>query len=447
MSALRREEERSTENPDEPIISLKRGPHSEPWHPRTMAAPLVYKVAIIGARQTGKSCIANRLVSRTFDAQYRPTRMISQLFWRHFDESIGSDVLVELEDTPAIDIGSGSTATPKQLKNVEQLLKPLMWFEKFRKERDVKKAVGVSETDALLEDGSPRVAAAANKKRGKNGPAGIAGKACTLGSRLGGSKSSGITADGKMNPIAADRKRMGFVIVADVTDFTTFDVAYALVDRIFDRLQFDVGDSIICPVSIVIVGNKADMRSKRQVPDEKELQDQIHAQYSNKNNDPSNNVIYVECSAQTNYQVEEIFKASLRRIRQLPARSRIRTARMRVTGLCGRIKRNLYGYCPFMFDVEDFIKQRIKKYVKPCIRRMGLYAILCECAPLVIIVKRIKQLWRVFLTFRWLCNWCPSFILRLRKEVTADEQDKAVEDLERALEGGAKKKEDEDEDD
>lgn len=63
--------------------------------------------------------------------------------------------------------------------------------------------------------------------------------------------------------------------------------------------QFGVGDSIICPVSIVIVGNKSDLRSQRDMPDEKDLTAQIHAQYSNKNNEPSNNVIYVECSAQT----------------------------------------------------------------------------------------------------------------------------------------------------
>ena len=78
-------DEKSTEDPDEPIISLKKGPHSEPWHPRTMAPPHVFKVSVIGARKTGKSSLAYRLVSRTFDAQYRPTRVLSQLFWRTFD--------------------------------------------------------------------------------------------------------------------------------------------------------------------------------------------------------------------------------------------------------------------------------------------------------------------------------------------------------------------------
>eukprot|EP00966_Prymnesium_polylepis_P119166 2754257-Prymnesium_polylepis.1 len=131
-----KKEDESTEDPDEAIISLKKGPHSEPWHPRTMAAPHVYKVTVIGARRTGKSAIAYRLVSRTFDAQYRPTRGISQLFWRHFDETVGTDVLVEIEDTPGIEIAAGSSATAEQVSNCEKLLKPLMWFEKKRRERE-----------------------------------------------------------------------------------------------------------------------------------------------------------------------------------------------------------------------------------------------------------------------------------------------------------------------
>ena len=46
-----------------------------PWHPRTMAAPLVYKVAVIGARKTGKSCITHRLVSRTKGSRRRLARV------------------------------------------------------------------------------------------------------------------------------------------------------------------------------------------------------------------------------------------------------------------------------------------------------------------------------------------------------------------------------------
>ena len=60
--------------------------------------------------------------------------------------------------------------------------------------------------------------------------------------------------------------------------------------------------------------------------------------------------------------------------------------------------------------------------------------------------KRIKQAWRTFLTFRWLCSWCPPFMLKLKKEVSADEQDAAVDELERQLEGGGKKDDDEEDD-
>jgi len=251
------------------------------------------------------------------------------------------------------------------------------------------------------------------------------------------------------NPIgnfeAQFRKRMGFVIVADTSSQQSFDVAYALVDRIFDRLQFDVSDAIICPVSIVIVGNKADLRASRQVPPEEELREQIQAQYANKANEPAYSVLYVECSAQTNYNLDPIFAESLKRIRMLPSRSRIRTARMRVSGFCGKLKRDVYSCCPFLFDIEDVFKKLNRKYIKPCVRRLGLYAILCECAPLLALFKRIRQAWKIFLTFRWVCSWCPPFVLKLRKEVTADEDDAAVEQLEKQM--GAKSGEKENEED
>jgi len=255
------------------------------------------------------------------------------------------------------------------------------------------------------------------------------------------------------NPIgnfeAQFRKRMGFVIVADISSNASFEAAYTLVERIFDRLQFDVSDSIICPVSIVIVGNKSDLRGdKREMPPEKELRDQIKAQYANKANEPSHNVTYVECSAQTNKGLEPIFAESLLRIRQLPSRSRIRTARMRVTGFCGKLKQTAYSCCPFMFDVEDCFKKFNRTVLKPCIRSMGLYKIICECAPLGACLKRLRAGWILFLTFRWVCSWCPPFILRLRKEVTADEDDAAVDALEKQMEAksGEKDKEEEDED-
>lgn len=66
------------------------------------------------------------------------------------------------------------------------------------------------------------------------------------------------------NPIGVDRKRMGFVIVADVSSDASFRAAYAIVDRLFDRLQYDVNDLVSCPVSVVIAGNKGDLRGNRR---------------------------------------------------------------------------------------------------------------------------------------------------------------------------------------
>ena len=45
-------------------------------------------------------------------------------------------------------------------------------------------------------------------------------------------------------------------------------------------------------------------------------------------------------------------------------------------------------------------------------------------------------LFRRLFQFRWLCDWCPPFVLRLRQEVTAEEED---DDLERGAggDGGA----------
>jgi hypothetical protein len=69
------------------------------------------------------------------------------------------------------------------------------------------------------------------------------------------------------------------------------------------------------------------------------------------------------------------------------------------------------------------------------VRRLGLYSILCECAPLLALVRFLQGvLWRV-LSFRWLCDWCPPFILRLRKEVTTEEEDADIEAAERRAEG------------
>jgi hypothetical protein len=139
-----------------------------------------------------------------------------------------------------------------------------------------------------------------------------------------------------------------------------------------------------CPVSMVIVGNKSDLRGNRrqvrrapwttnalprmrswlwllrswscllrswlcllplrpppplrwshrrgrrdappQVPSEAELRAEITSRYYSPHAEPRHSVEYVECSAQTNVGLESVMLTSLNRIRMLPSRSRIRTA-------------------------------------------------------------------------------------------------------------------------
>lgn len=66
--------------------------------------------------------------------------------------------------------------------------------------------------------------------------------------------------------------------------------------------------------------------------------------------------------------------------------------------------------------------------IKPCLKRLLLHRVLCECAPLLALLGVLRSVWESFATFRWLCNWCPPFILRLRKEVTSEEEDADAEE-------------------
>merc|ERR1719149_159503 len=67
------------------------------------------------------------------------------------------------------------------------------------------------------------------------------------------------------NPISDERKRMGFVVIADVSSKMSYNTAFAVIDRIFDRLSFDTSDSISCPAAVMIVGNKCDMVGGRDM--------------------------------------------------------------------------------------------------------------------------------------------------------------------------------------
>ena len=118
---------------------------------------------------------------------------------------------------------------------------------------------------------------------------------------------------------------------------------------------------------------------------------------------------------------------ALERIRCLPTRHRIRTARLRATGQLAQLCRAIYNACPVCFEIEEFCKFVVNRILKPIARTLGLYAILCECVPLIRLWRGIKHLWTRFIAFRWLCDWCPPFVLRLRKEASVESEDAAAE--------------------
>ena len=89
------EKEDNTLDPEEAMISTKRGVNSQPWHPGSMGPPYIYKLTLLGACGTGKSAIAHRLVAHTFDPTYRATRQPCQLFWRHNEAATGRDKVFE----------------------------------------------------------------------------------------------------------------------------------------------------------------------------------------------------------------------------------------------------------------------------------------------------------------------------------------------------------------
>ena len=67
--------------------------------------------------------------------------------------------------------------------------------------------------------------------------------------------------------------------------------------------------------------------------------------------------------------------------------------------------------------------------------------LLCDCTPLKMLLKTLKKLWVTFLRFRWLCDWCPPFILRLKVEDTEEERQQSEAEQAHAMDADAAKKE------
>jgi len=417
-------------DPEEAIASYYPGPNSIPWHPGEMKAPHLYKVTFIGPAGAGKSSIVNRLVAHTFDSSYRATRQASQLFWRHVLKDTGNDIMFEIEDTPGVTAGltEGGELQPQGLSEVDLLLRPLLWFEKRRKDKDTKSKKS-DESEPLLPGGRPQIVKGGGSKGG--GLANFSANAKALAAQAYASTSAAFAsgAPQRANPIGDDRKRMGFVVVADLSSEASFEAAYAIIDRIFVRLQFDSkGDPMTCPAAVILVGNKSDLRSgQRAMPPEDELRREILSNYENPRADPRHNVLYVECSAQTNVGLEQVMLESLERIRQLPTRNRIRTSRYRAVGYFAHVKRKIFECCPWCFEFEMALKVFKAKVLNPCMAKLGLYKVFCECVPAKKVVRAIMKAYTQMCAFRWLCDWCPPFIIKFRKQTTASEEEAEVE--------------------
>ena len=163
------------EDPDEPVIAVT-GKHAFPRHPATMKEPYVYKLTFLGPAGTGKTAVASRLVAHNFDPTYRPTLVPQQLFWRHHEEDSGRDILVEIEDVPGIPGRiEGGSLTKEAEEQLKEQLKPLVWFEKYRRD-DAGGAPGGSSSRpraGASRDGPSAARAGAFAARGRGGSGGL----------------------------------------------------------------------------------------------------------------------------------------------------------------------------------------------------------------------------------------------------------------------------------
>mmetsp|Transcript_11912 Transcript_11912/g.20093 ORF Transcript_11912/g.20093 Transcript_11912/m.20093 type:complete len:438 (+) Transcript_11912:113-1426(+) len=403
-------------DPDEAVISLARGRYSQPYHPKDAQ---VYKLCMLGASATGKSAIANRLVAHTFDPVWRPTPTVQQMFWRYFDEELGHDLLVELEDTPGLKTGDAGQAALGDASQaaLQVLLEPLVWFEK-RKGQRIESSAG--EAAPLL--GSAHGA----KQHGKRKRQSFFASLEDLSSFLSGDFLAGEVRRGRgaTNPIACERKRMGFLVVADVSSKASFDAALFIIEQIFLRLQFDLSDNIFCPAAILLVGNKLDLRGDKRDPslgDEESIRQMVEHRFENVDVGITN-VRYLECSARANIGLENILLTSLRLLRSsVPTRTQIRASRLRDRGWCGQTKRWLYTTAPFFFLLEDALKAFWKRTATTRLRWYNcvtfLWAFFFGLNGVVPVAFRgIGRALNELVSFRWVCSWCPKFLRSLRVE-------------------------------
>ena len=311
-------------------------------------------------------------------------------------------------------------------------------FEKYKRDKD-KKAGG---TAPVSTEGTPLMGPGglpAGKAKGKSASEKLKDKMAEMfaaASSLSEGKVPGAKKKAhEKNPISDERKRMGFVVIADVSSKMSYNTAFAIIDKIFDRLSFDTSDSISCPAAVMIVGNKCDMVGGRD-PDlgpPEVIKEQVQERFANVEM-KLNNVTYCECSSRTNIGLEPFMLQMLQQIHEVPQRAHIKAARLSETGALGKLKRKLFTMFPILFEVEDWVKKINAGYVQPFLKKLGIIDFFFGVDGLVPkSIKKAKQGWVHLIKFRWICGWCPPFVRKLKKPIDQDEEEALAEEREREL--------------
>jgi len=244
------------------------------------------------------------------------------------------------------------------------------------------------------------------------------------------------------NPISFDRLRMGIIVYVDVGSEQMQSEASTIVDKIFDRLDFDASEANAkCPIVVLVVGGKCDLRgSKRKVGAFEEVQHEIEGSYENADTHVKN-VFYMECSSATGVGVEAIMQKAMLRLKLLPTIADITAAKVRRAGILGWVYKWLLWLLPWLDDVvrslKKFWKKTVLKFLKkytpiPWLKKQG---------------NKILKTTMLCTKLRWLPKWCPSFIQKLRVEKTEEEEELERQEESQIAEGGELEEEGEEDDD
>jgi len=259
-----------------------------------------------------------------------------------------------LQDCPGLPV-AGEDLTAEGRRALEVLLEPPLWYEAQRREvvifehrrkaeqqrRRKQQRVGLGFGRA----GGPRPGRTAPPESIRHlieqEPEPELEEAQSLASRLGsfggrfvgkhgghgdGGHGGGGGGGAMSNPIGTERKRNGFVVVADLSRPGSLHAACEVVDRIFDRLMFNRDDTIRCPVAVVVAGCKSDLRASTPgLPTEATMRQQVEARYENFDQRVFN-VTYAECSAITGKGVEALLLHAVARAHAVPHRAQIESA-------------------------------------------------------------------------------------------------------------------------